>query len=128
MWFSYSIPHVPGKELYTADTLSQAPIVRPLDQAEEKLSSDVKDYVGSVVRYLPATEDRLEELRSQQQQDEVTNQIVVYCSNGWPDKSRLPGPLKSYWPERSKLTIQQGLLMKGNRLMIPISMRLDVLG
>lgn len=42
-------------------------------------------------------------------------------------RSQLPRPLKPYWPERNELTIQQGLLMKGNRLVIPVSMRLHVL-
>ena len=127
MRFNYSISHVPGKELYTADTLSRAPIVRPLSHKEDKLESDVKAYVDSVVRYLPGTEDRLEGLRSQQQQDEVTKQLMEYASKGWPDKSRLQGALKPYWPERNEMTIQQGLLMKSNRLVIPMSMRLDVL-
>ena len=113
MRFTYTISHVPGKHLYTAD--------------KGKLESDVKAYVDSVVKYLPTTENRLEELRCQQQQDEVTRQLVTYCYEGWPDRSHLPGPLNSFWPERSELTIQQGLLMKGNRLVIPVSMRLNVL-
>ena len=52
---------------------------------------------------------------------------MAYCSEGWPDRFHLPGPLNPYWAERSELTTQQGLLMKGNRLVIPVSMRLDVL-
>ena len=127
MRFSYSISHVPDKKLCTADTLSREPLVKPLNQQEEKLESDVMAYVDSVIRYLPATEDRLEELRCQQQEDEVTKQIMEYYSTQWPERSQLPGPLKPYWPERNELTIQQGLLMKGNRLVIPVSMRLDVL-
>lgn len=42
MRFTYSISHVPGKSLYTADTLSWAPLVRPLDQDKEKLEADVR--------------------------------------------------------------------------------------
>lgn len=55
-----------------ANTWSRAPIVKPLNQQEEKLESDAKAYVDSVIRYLSATEDQLEELRCQQQEDEVT--------------------------------------------------------
>ena len=127
MRFTYSISHVPGKSLYTADTLSRAPLVRPLNREEEKLEVDVQAYVDSIVKYLPATEDRLEDFRSQQQQDEITRQLITYCSEGWPEKSQLPGPLKVYWPERSDLTVQHGLLMKGNRLVVPLPMRIDVL-
>ena len=127
MRFSYTILHVPGKSLCTADALSRAPLARPLNHEEKKLETDVQAYVDSIVKYLPATESRLEELRSQQQQDEVTRQLMTYCTEGWPDRFHLPGSLKPYWPERDELNIQQGLLMKGNRIVIPVSMRLDVL-
>ena len=127
MRFTYSISHVPGKSLYTADTLSRAPLVRPLDQDEEKLEADVRAYVDSIIKYLPATDNRLEDFKSQQQQDEITRQLITYCSEGWPEKSQLPGPLKVYWPERSDLTIQHGPLMKGNHLVVPLSMRIGVL-
>ena len=78
-------------------------------------------------RYLPATDDRLKELRDQLQQDAVTRQIMTYCTDGWPDKSKLDGAVKPYWTVSGELTVQQGLLMKGSRLVIPISMRLDIL-
>ena len=47
MRFIYSISHVPGKSLYTADTLSRAPLVRPLNREKEKLEADVQAYVNS---------------------------------------------------------------------------------
>ena len=59
MRFTYSISHVPGKSLYAVDTLSQGPLVRPLNQEEEKLEADIQAYVDSITKYLPATEDRL---------------------------------------------------------------------
>ena len=89
------------------------PWLDPLTK-RKKLETDVRAYVDSIVRYLPATEDRLEDFRSQQQQHEITRQLIAYCSEGWPDKSQLPGPLKVYWRERSDLTVHHGLLMKRN--------------
>ena len=56
MRFTYTISDVPGIHLYTAETMSRAPLVRPLNQIEEKLESDVKAYVDLVVRYLTVTE------------------------------------------------------------------------
>ena len=125
MRITYSISHVPGKSLYTADTLSRAPLVRPLNREEEKLEADVQAYFDSIVKFLPATEDRLKDFRTQQQQDEITRQLITYCSEGWPEKSQLPGPLKVYWPERNDLTVQQGLLVKGNRPVVPLTVRID---
>ena len=94
----------PAKDLCSADTLSRAPIVGPLNQEEEKLTDDVKAYVNSLIKHLPATEDRLEQLRSQQQQ--VAKQLIANYSDRWLEKSRLPSPLTAYWPERGDLTVQ----------------------
>ena len=55
----------------------------------------------------------------------ITRQLITYCSEGWPEKPQPPGPLKVYWPERSDLTVQEGPLMKGNRLVVPLTMRID---
>ena len=41
MRFTYSISHVPGKSLYTVDTLSRAPLGRPLSREKEKLEEEV---------------------------------------------------------------------------------------
>ena len=69
----------------------------------------------------------MEELRRQQREDEVCKQLIKYCESEWPERSQLPGSLKAYWSERSKLTVQDGLLMKDNRIVIPIRMRLETL-
>ena len=75
----------------------------------------MKAFVNSIVKNLTAPENRLEELRSQQQQDEVTKQLMCYGNEGWPEKSHLPGPLKPYWSKKDELNVQQELLLKGNR-------------
>ena len=71
MRFQYTISHVPGKELITADALSRVPI---FDENVE-LESEVSAYVSLVMNSLPATERRLAEIRMEQDQDEVCAQI-----------------------------------------------------
>ena len=82
MRLTYSISHLSGKSLYTADTLSRKTLATPLKQEEETLEADVRAYVDSIVKYLSATEDPLEDFRCQQQQDEITRQLTTYCSEG----------------------------------------------
>ena len=53
MRYSYSISHVPGKELSTADTLSRAPATEPTDQ---DFQGHVSAYVDEVINSLPASE------------------------------------------------------------------------
>ena len=56
MRYQYSISHVAGKELCTADTLSRAPVWNPDTQQSEQLEHDVTAYVNSVIDHLPTTE------------------------------------------------------------------------
>ena len=59
MRFDFTISHVAGKDLITADTLSRSPLqVSPLPD----LSADADLYVKQIIYHLPATECRLEEI------------------------------------------------------------------
>ena len=121
MRFSFTIAHVPGKELNTADTLSRAPVT---EQDESNLSNETKEYVHAIINNLPASEERLKAIREQQDQDQVCKQLKSYCLEG---KAEWKGPLKPYYQVRSELTVAEGLLMRGSRMVIPTSMRAEIL-
>ena len=126
MRYHYSIVHVPGKHLTTADTLSRAPVSEPIF-TDSSFEEDCALYVNQVIQGLPASEQRLEEIKAHLQEDEICRQIMSYCTEGWPSKSTLKGPIKVYAQFAAELTVQHGLLLKGSRLVIPASMRSDIL-
>ena len=100
MRYSYTISHVPGKQLITADTLSWAPLRKPLSEADKKLNKDLGLYVSSVIEGLLASERRLEQIRLQQDDDEVCRKLKESCTEGWHDRTRLHSSLIPNWPER----------------------------
>ena len=59
----------------------------------------------------------------QQHADETCQQLVEFCRKGWPSRSCLRGALKSYLPVSNELTVHNGLLLRGNRLVIPTALR-----
>ena len=86
MRFQFTIEHVPGKELTIADTLSHAPQSNPT--ATEEISSvGSKAFVNMVLQQLPATEQRLEQIRQHQRKDKECQQIT--------DSVNLAGPTRS---------------------------------
>ena len=123
MRFDFSISHVPGKQLITADALSRAPV----SPGENDLDEEVSAYISFVINSLPATEKRLQEIRRKQEEDEVCRQVKEYCDTGWPERKVIPGPVKSYLPVASQLSVVDGLLMRGSRIVVPTSMRLEIL-
>jgi len=74
MRYQYSISHVAGKELCTADTLSRAPVYNSDSQAEQ-LQNDVTAYINLVIDHLPATEKRLIEIQKAQEEDSICQQV-----------------------------------------------------
>ena len=82
MRYMYTIGHVPGKSLVTADALSRAPQERPLTEAEVLLTDEVTAQANLVVGALPATEKRLAEIRARQLKDDVCRQVMRYCAEG----------------------------------------------
>ena len=54
--------------------------------------------------------------------------LMNYTREGWPsNKSSLPGALMPYWQYANELSIKQDLLLKGERLVILTTLRLEML-
>ncbi|PIK55858.1 hypothetical protein BSL78_07250 [Apostichopus japonicus] len=53
------------------------------------------------------------------------NEIVV---NGWPERQReVPQAIRKYWAYRDELSVEDGLIIKGDRIVIPKTMQKDIL-
>ena len=91
------------------------------------LSDEVTAQANMVVGALPATEKRLAEIRARQLEVDVCRQVLRCGAEGWPNHPSLPSVLRPYWQVQSELTIQNWLLLKGVRLVIPTCMRLAML-
>ena len=115
MRFHYTIAHVPGKFLYTADTLSRAPLPCTTTHLEEI----TEFFIDSIVSQLPANKDRLESYRSAQATDPTCSTLLTYCREGWPQRNTLKGDLVPYWSAKSELTIHDRLLLFRDRIVIP---------
>ena len=106
-----------GKELYVADTLSRAYLTEEDTDEEEWYD---------VMCVLPVSERRKEELLEELKKDSVCQQLKETILNGWPKHYKsVPAPLRPYFTFRDELAIQEGLIMKGHRVIIPASLQSD---
>ena len=76
MRFDFSICHVPGKDLCTADTLSRSPGAGP-DTSDQTFQQEVQAFLDIVTGNLPATDNRIDEIRSLQEQDAICQQLSM---------------------------------------------------
>ena len=124
--FTYTISHIPGKELTVADALSRAPVSNPAYN-DTLFNKEVEAYVNLVLESLPATEKQLKRIKEAQAEDVVCSQVLKYCNEGWPNKDTLSGPVKPYFQFTGELNVQNGLLLKGSRIVIPTSLQIEML-
>ena len=127
MRYQFNIVHVPGKNLITADALSRVP-ADVSSVADSALEQEVDALMAAVTDSLPATDQRLQEILTAQQDDPICMTIGSSCSVRWPPQVRLSAALKPYWPHRSDFSsTPDGLLLFGQRIVIPAALRLQVL-
>ena len=120
--FDYTIEHVPGKLMYTADTLSRAPVTSPGETCQKQQEED-EMFVSAVTEALPASETRLGEYKEEQNTDPESIAVKEYCRIGWPQKYKVPCNLKEYWKVRGALTINNDLLLYNGRIVVPGKLR-----
>ena len=126
MRYNYQVQYVPGKHQVTADTLSRAPVALP-GLEDKLLVEEVEAFSTRTTSCLPATPNRLQQIRDAQKTDEECSLLRSYCLQGWPPYMPHQPVLRPYWENRSHLTIVDDLLLYNDRILIPRSMRLQIL-
>ena len=126
--YDYQIRHVPGKELYVADTLSRAPLTGTEANSLE-LQDEAETFIAEVVKQAHSSMEQhpLETYRLKQAEDPICAQVSKHCKSGWPRKHRLSPELIPYWKLRGSLTTHDDILLFNDRIVIPESLRADVM-
>ncbi|CAC5389163.1 unnamed protein product [Mytilus coruscus] len=114
----------PRKEMYLADTLSRAYLKETSD------TSITTDEIESInmIDELPISEERISELQEHTKNDLQMQELKEVIQEGWPiNKWNVPSSVSIYFDIRDELTLQNGLLFKGERVIIPKSLRTDMI-
>ena len=114
--YGIQVKYVGSKSVLLADTLSR--LIEPAD-AKEIPGLDI-----TIAQILKVEPNRLESLQEETKSDSNLTQLTDLIITGWPDSMQdLPENLHSYWCIRDELAVLDGLVMKGNRVVIPTSLR-----
>jgi len=120
--YPINVKYRPGKELVIADALSRA-------SAPEKDSDSIlEEFEINVLHTLPISEQRLNELKAETQKDSVLQDLKRTVENGWPiAKQDAPTTTSPFWNYHDEISIADGILFKGERVIVPKSMQPDML-
>lgn len=104
-----------GKELFLADTLSRA----YQDEITEEPELDLE-----VMTVLPISTPRITEIQNATSADSTMQKLTTFIRNGWPDHQRsVPLDLVPFFPFRDELVIENNIILKGQRAVIPDNLR-----
>ena len=122
MEYNYTIVYRRGKSMYISDALSRAPCKT---QSEE--SFQLYDKINRITVDSPVDSQRLDEIRAATNVDPSLCKLRQIIMAGWPDqKSDLPQEVIPYFPYRDELCFYDGIVYRGDRIVVPISMRKDM--
>ena len=126
--FDYTIQHVPGKLLHTADALSGAP--GPNTKADQQLEEEAECIMEVCVKHLPGTagQERLHQYAVAQAADPVCSAVMMLCLDGWPERHKIEPALKPYWKVQGELSVHNNLLLFQKRIVVPESLQHKTLG
>ncbi|XP_062621337.1 uncharacterized protein K02A2.6-like [Saccostrea cucullata] len=116
--YDITFKFVKGEDLIIADMLSRATIEVPTDDRPRIMTVCVDPDLSDV---------RLDEIRKATEMDSELQCLIANITDGWPDRKNLvEESVKQYYDLRETLSVYNGIVVKGEAIVIPKSLRSDV--
>ena len=118
--YTYDIEYKNTKKHGNADALSRLPHGKPEENAEDKA---VELFQLTQLESVPITDA---EIKRETQKEKILSQVYRCTMEGWIMKPE-EKCLQPFYARRDELTIEQGCLLWGIRVIVPVKYRRDVL-
>ena len=122
--FNVLAKYVQGKDMYVSDALSRDPLKSEDSVTEE----EVEMHVQQVEYSWPMTDTGLDRIAKATQEDIVLKAAFDYTVKGWPmRKEDTLIAARDLYAIRGELSVSEGLLLKGEQIIIPSDLRGEIL-
>lgn len=109
--YSPAVTYRKGETMYIADTLSR-------DCNNDETETEGNEF--EVISMISISSQAANRLRKSTEDDVEMTLLLQHVVNGWPnDQKDLPSILKPYWNFRDEVSEYEGLLYKGQKVIIP---------
>ena len=124
MCFNVKAKYVPGKDMLVADTLSHSPVFTTESSSREEIQAHVSDVQSS----WQVSDAGLAKIRAETLKDVNLKAAMEYTIHGWPQyKEDIQLAARDFFIIRGELSLHDGLLVRGDRIVVPSSLRKQVL-
>ena len=113
--------------MYIADTLRRAYL------SANQVSEDKQEFIRAVenvkmTKHLSISPKRLQEIQEKTRDNATLQGLKKNIEIGWPDqKSKVLPRTRAYYKFRNELSVQGGILFKGERVIVPMAMTAQML-
>ena len=112
--YDLDLEYKPGKDIPVGDTLSR----HNLPHTEV----DIEPLLVNMVNHISVAPTRYQQF--QQQTAQELNELHVMVIKGWPDtREEVPHSIREYWKMRDELSVYDGIVYKGMKIVVPPSLR-----
>ena len=120
--YHITVKYVPGKQIPLADALSR--ITPCPGSAIEGLDISIHELYSN----LNSSTTRIAQVREETNKDSTLAVLRETIAVGWPNnRANCPEIIHGYWNYRDELGVEDGIILKGSRIVIPNYLRKDVL-
>ena len=111
--YHFTMRYIPGLTNQLADCLSRL-------QGQKDMMKLPKLHHYQITSQLKASSESLHQLRSAMEKDDALALLKYTITQEWPDSIKeVPSELQTYWIFREELTVEDVLILKGTRIIIP---------
>ncbi|MET0104994.1 MAG: RNase H-like domain-containing protein [Sedimenticola sp.] len=122
--YNIEVIHKSGKDIPVSDFLSRS----YLSDTYPDLTSGLDFHVHTVLQQLFVTDRRLESIKTEIKQDAQMQDLQNVILQGWPEtRSDCKQTVMEYWNHRDELSVEKGLIFRGQKILIPKSLRAEML-
>lgn len=127
--YSFNTEWVPGAKHVIADALSRSP--HDIPNSDDKHEQDITENNIQLIRRATSSSNidpLIQEISNVAEKDETYQVLINQIMNGFPNNKRSsPMEIKPYWNIRDHLSIDNGLVLFGCRIVIPKDARKKIL-
>ena len=120
--YDFEVRYQQGTRMHIADTLSRA----FLPATDHPSGAEFENV--NMAKFLPISSEKLEDIQKRtDDEDESLQMLKQTIIQGWPkERKNLPIQITPYFSMRDELTVQDGLIFRGQRIVIPLRLRREM--